>query len=56
MRWHNTAWALIQHIEFVTEEKQIVSGRGPQFVREKVSVLQNIKKPCLIAKEPAGRA
>jgi glycosyltransferase involved in cell wall biosynthesis len=46
MRWHNTAWALIQHIEFVTEGKGIISGRGPKFVREKASALQK-KKPCV---------
>jgi len=46
MRWQNTAWALIQHIEFVTEEKEIVSGRGPKFVREKASVLQKNQGAC----------
>jgi glycosyltransferase involved in cell wall biosynthesis len=46
MRWQNTAWALIQHIEFVTEEREIVSGRGPKFVREKASVLQKNSGAC----------
>lgn len=44
MRWQNTAWALIQHIEFVDEEKEIITGRGPRFAREKASVFHN-KKP-----------
>jgi glycosyltransferase involved in cell wall biosynthesis len=45
MRWQNTAWALIQHIDFVTEEKGITSGRGPKFTREKTSIFQKAKKP-----------
>lgn len=40
MRWQNTAWALLQHIEFVREEKEIISGRGITFKREKPSTLQ----------------
>jgi len=40
MRWRNTAWALLQHIEFVREEKEIVSGRGVKFKREKGSKFQ----------------
>ncbi|MHC4625826.1 MAG: glycosyltransferase family protein [Planctomycetota bacterium] len=44
MRWHNTAWSLIQHIDFVTEEKEIISGRGPKFIREKTSILQRPRK------------
>lgn len=31
MRWQNTAWALLQHIEFVKEGKEIVTGRGIKF-------------------------
>ena len=45
MRWHNTAWSLIQHIDFITEEKEIISGRGPKFSREKASILQKATKP-----------
>jgi hypothetical protein len=37
MRWQNSAWALLQHIEFVREEKEIVKGRGVRFKREKKS-------------------
>jgi len=36
MRWQNTAWALLQHIEFIRESKEIVTGRGTTFKREKV--------------------
>jgi glycosyltransferase involved in cell wall biosynthesis len=39
MRWANSAWALIQYIEFVSEEKEITSGRGMKFLREKESTL-----------------
>jgi hypothetical protein len=40
MRWQNTAWALLQHIDFVREEKEIVTGRGVKFTREKPSRFQ----------------
>lgn len=40
MRWQNTAWALLQYIEFVREGKDIVTGRGVKFKREKTSKYQ----------------
>ena len=40
MRWHNSAWALLQYIEFVKDQKEKVEGRGITFIREKKSVLQ----------------
>jgi len=40
MSWNNSAWGLLQHIEFLLEEKEIVTGRGIRFAREKPSVLQ----------------
>ena len=40
MRWHNTAWTLLQHIEFIRQEKDIVTGRGLKFKRERPSVFQ----------------
>jgi hypothetical protein len=43
MRWQNTAWTLLQHIEFIRQEKEIITGRGLRFVREKPSVFQ-VKK------------
>jgi glycosyltransferase involved in cell wall biosynthesis len=38
MRWYNSAWALLQYIDFVREEKEIVTGRGVRFSRQKPSV------------------
>ena len=40
MRWNNAAWALLQHIDFVREEKEIITGRGIKFDREKPSIFQ----------------
>jgi glycosyltransferase involved in cell wall biosynthesis len=40
MRWDNSAWALLQYIDFVREQKEIVTGRGVKFAREKPSALQ----------------
>ena len=37
MRWQNTAWALLQHVDFVREGEGIVTGRGIKFTREKPS-------------------
>ena len=37
MSWNNTAWALLQYIDFLREEHEIVTGRGITFVREKPS-------------------
>jgi len=44
MRWQNTAWALLQYVEFIGEEKELVTGRGVRFQREKPSVY-NTKTP-----------
>jgi glycosyltransferase involved in cell wall biosynthesis len=43
MSWQNTAWALLQHIDFLTEEDQIQTGRGLIFKREKPSIFQQAK-------------
>jgi glycosyltransferase involved in cell wall biosynthesis len=40
MRWQNTGWALLQHIEFVREGKEIITGRGITFKREKPSIFE----------------
>jgi len=40
MRWDNSAWALLQYVDFVSEQKEIVTGRGVKFTREKPSPLQ----------------
>jgi len=39
MRWDNTAWELLQHIEFIAEQRERVTGRGLTFKREKPSPL-----------------
>lgn len=39
MRWANSAWALVQYIFFASEEKEIATGRGMKFLREKPSSL-----------------
>ncbi len=38
MRWNNSAWGLLQHIEFVKEQKEVVTGRRVEFKREKPSI------------------
>lgn len=38
MRWNNHAWALLQHIEFLKELKDIVTGRGIKLTRQKTPV------------------
>jgi len=40
MRWDNTAWAMLQYIQFVKEEQDIVTGRGIEFTRGKPSVFE----------------
>ena len=39
MRWDNSAWALLQYIPFIQEERDIITGRGVKFTREKPSKL-----------------
>jgi hypothetical protein len=43
-RWYNSAWALLQYIDFIREEKDIVTDKGVKFTREKTSVLQKTKR------------
>jgi hypothetical protein len=54
MRWDNSAWALLQYIDFVREQKEIITGRGPRFVREKPSVLQLNKHRPTVNPPKAG--
>jgi len=35
MQWNNSAWALLQHIKFIGEEKELVTGRAEIFTRGK---------------------
>ena len=43
MSWNNSAWALLQYVDFIREEKEIVSGRAVKFAREKSSRLDVYK-------------
>jgi len=40
MQWNNSAWALLQYVKFIREEKELVTGRAERFPREKTSVYQ----------------
>jgi glycosyltransferase involved in cell wall biosynthesis len=44
MRWTNSAWALLQYVEFLQEVREIFSGAGLKFTREKPSKLNVHKK------------
>jgi len=44
MRWDNSAWALLQYVDFVREQKEIVTGRGVRFTREKSAPVQLTKR------------
>ena len=42
MRWDNTAWATLQYTFFLEEERQISTGRGVTFARDKESAFERI--------------
>jgi len=44
MRWDNSAWALLQYADFIREQREIVTGRGIKFIREKPSPIQLTKR------------
>ena len=44
MSWNNTAWALLQYIDFLREEQEIVTGRGITFSRERPSKYEHIRR------------
>jgi glycosyltransferase involved in cell wall biosynthesis len=44
MSWNNSAWALLQYLDFVREKKEIVTGRGVKFTRDKPSALDVHKR------------
>ncbi|MBA7669150.1 hypothetical protein ES703_77278 [subsurface metagenome] len=44
MRWDNSAWRLIQHLEFLRERIERVTHRGPVFKREKEGSVYKKKK------------
>jgi len=58
MRWDNSAWALLQYIDFMREQKEIVTGRGVKFTRIKPSPLQLQKQrhPHETVMSPAGNS
>ncbi|MDH4238362.1 MAG: hypothetical protein OEW48_02255 [Phycisphaerae bacterium] len=55
MRWYNSAWALLQYIDFIREEKDIVTGRGIKFTREKYSIFQKAKLNSIISYDRDGQ-
>lgn len=54
MRWYNSAWALLQYIDYVREQKEIVTGRGYKFEREIESKLAENMKRKLSKKRGSG--
>ena len=40
MRWDNSAWELLQHLEFIKERRDIITSRGIKLTRQKPSVLK----------------
>jgi glycosyltransferase involved in cell wall biosynthesis len=41
MQWNNSAWALLQHIKFIREERELITGRAEKFARERTSIYQS---------------
>jgi len=44
MSWNNTAWAMLQYIDYLHEQHEIVTGRGITFLREKQSKYEHPKR------------
>lgn len=51
MRWDNSAWRLIQHLEFLRERIERVTHRGPVFKREKEGSVYEKKNSQLLNME-----
>ncbi len=51
MRWDNSAWRLVQHLEFLREKREMVTGRGRLFKREKEGSIYEEKNSQLLNKE-----
>lgn len=51
MRWDNSAWALLQYVDFIREQREIVTGRGIKFTREKPSPVQLTKQHHILEDE-----
>ena len=47
MKWQNSAWAMLQYVEFIGDEKEQVSGRGITFRREKKTTIQKQKRETI---------
>ncbi len=47
MRWNNSAWALLQYIDFVRELREIVTGRGVKFSRDRSAPFSLNKRESL---------
>jgi glycosyltransferase involved in cell wall biosynthesis len=45
MRWHNSAWVLLQYVDFIRDQKEIVTGRGVKFTRERPAPKFPSKRP-----------
>jgi glycosyltransferase involved in cell wall biosynthesis len=43
MRWNNSAWALLQYVDFIRDHRATITGRGPKFLRRKPSRLDVYK-------------
>jgi len=54
MGWHNSAWALLQQVGFVSDKREILAGRGTRFLREKPSILSesSSRSPGTLRREP----
>jgi glycosyltransferase involved in cell wall biosynthesis len=46
MQWNNSAWALLQHMKFVGEERELHTGRAEEFIRERTSIYQSNLAEC----------
>lgn len=55
MRWQNTAWALLQHIEFLQDLRFHRCGRGPVFRREKGSSYHRRTESSHLMEMPSSR-
>jgi glycosyltransferase involved in cell wall biosynthesis len=40
MRWQNSAWAILQHVGFLQQQKSLLTESGIDFLRERPSLLQ----------------
>lgn len=55
MRWQNSAWVILQHVGFLHRQKNLLTGRGVEFQRERPSVLQKGRLGTVPSKKAAPR-